>query len=132
MNLRIINPDGLSDPTPNGYSHVALATGGASLAFIAGQGGGGLSGGMSADFEGQVKQAFANLGVAIEAAGARPEQVAKLNSYVVDHDEAKLGILARHVKAMFGETPPPHTLVPVPRLAEDGMLFEIDAIAVLD
>ena len=58
--------------------------------------------------------------------------MAKLNSYVVDHDEGKLGILARHVRAMFGETLPPHTLVPVPRLAEDGMLFEIDAIAVLD
>jgi enamine deaminase RidA (YjgF/YER057c/UK114 family) len=33
---------------------------------------------------------------------------------------------------MFGKTLPAQTLVPVPRLAVDGMLFEVEAVVVLD
>jgi enamine deaminase RidA (YjgF/YER057c/UK114 family) len=32
---------------------------------------------------------------------------------------------------MWGDKPPASTLIPVPRLALDGMLFEIDAFAVI-
>ena len=38
MQMTIINPAGLYDPVPNGYSHAVVAEG-ARIAFIAGQGG---------------------------------------------------------------------------------------------
>ena len=70
--------------------------------------------------------------MAIEALGTTPDHVAKLTVFVVDHDMSKLGVLTENVKAAFGETLPAQTLVPVPKLAIDPMLFEVEAIVVLD
>jgi len=125
------NPAGLYDPTPNGYSHAIVANDCSRIAYIAGQGGEDRTGSLSPLFAAQVRQAFANLGTALDAVGARPDQVAKINTFVVDHDEAKLKIIASEVRAMFGTALPAQTLLPVPRLALDGMLFEVDATAVL-
>src|SRR3546814_15867991 len=76
------------------------------------------------DFAVQVQQAYANLRTALDALGARPDQVAKLTVFVVDHDMSKLEVLTKNVKEMFGETLPAQTLIPVPKLAIDPMLFE--------
>jgi enamine deaminase RidA (YjgF/YER057c/UK114 family) len=130
--LSIVNPPKLFDPTPNGYSTAVIVPAGARLAYISGQGGQDSTGGLSADFAAQVKQAYANLGAALAGIGAKPEQVAKLTVFVVDHDMSKLGVLTESVTAMFGETLPAQTLVPVPKLAVDPMLFEVEAIVVLD
>lgn len=126
--IQTINPPTLYDSAPNGYSHAMIAN---DLVFIAGQGGENLQGDLPPSFEQQVEQAYANLTMALDAAGARPDQVIKLTTYVVDHDQAKLAILTRQLKAVFGDHLPTQTLVPVPRLALDGMLFEVDAVAVL-
>jgi len=130
--LTIVNPKTLYDPTPNGYSTAVIAPANARIAYISGQGGQDATGGLSPDFSAQVKQAYANLNAALEGIGARPDQVAKLTVYVVDHDMSKLGVLTEAVKAMFGETLPAQTLVPVPKLAVDPMLFEVEAVVVLD
>ena len=132
LKLTIVNPQGLYDPAPNGYSHAVIATGGSRIAYIAGQGGEDSTGALSPDFAVQVKQAYANLRTALEGIGAKPNQVVKLTVFVVDHDQSKLGVLTRHVQEMFGEALPAQTLVPVPRLALDSMLFEVEAVAVLD
>jgi enamine deaminase RidA (YjgF/YER057c/UK114 family) len=129
---KIVNPDGLYDPAPYGYSHAVISTNAGSLAHIAGQGGENSSGELAADFEGQVAQAYANLSAALAAAGARPDQVVKINTYVVDYNQSMLSVMTKHVVKTFGDHLPAQTLVPVPRLAIDGMLFEVDAIAVLD
>jgi enamine deaminase RidA (YjgF/YER057c/UK114 family) len=130
--LTIVNPPQLGDPAPNGYSTAVIVPAGVRLAYISGQGGQDSTGGLSPDFATQVKQAYANLGAALEALGAKPDQVAKLTVFVVDHDMSKLGVLTSSVKAMFGETLPAQTLVPVPKLAIDPMLFEVEAVVVLD
>lgn len=130
--LTIVNPPALGDPSANGYSTAVIVPAGARIAHISGQGGFDATGGLSPDFATQVKQAYANLGVAIEAVGAKPDQVAKLTVYVVDHDMSKLGPLTQNVVAMFGDKLPAQTLVPVPKLAVDPMLFEVEAIVVLD
>lgn len=130
--LTIVNPQTLFDPTPNGYSTAVIVPAGARLAYISGQGGQDSTGGLSPDFATQVKQAYANLRAALDGIGARPDQVAKLTIFVVDHDMSKLGILTQAVQEVFGATLPAQTLVPVPKLAVDPMLFEVEAIVMLD
>ncbi len=132
LKLTIVNPPNLFDPTPNGYSTAVIVPGGAKVAYISGQGGQDSTGGLSPDFAVQVKQAYANLRAALNGLGAKPDQVAKLTVFVVDHDMSKLGVLTESVKEMFGEALPAQTLVPVPKLAVDGMLFEVEAVTVLD
>jgi enamine deaminase RidA (YjgF/YER057c/UK114 family) len=130
--LTVVNPKNLYDPTPHGYSTAVIVPAGARVAYISGQGGQDSTGGLSPDFAVQVKQAYANLGAALEGLGARPDQVAKLTIFVVDHDMSKLEVLTRSVTEMFGDTLPAQTLVPVPKLAIDPMLFEVEAIVMLD
>jgi enamine deaminase RidA (YjgF/YER057c/UK114 family) len=127
----IVNPAHLHDPRPNGYSTAVIAPPGARLAFVSGQGGQDHTGGLSPDFAVQVAQAYASLAAVLEALGTGPESVVKLVVYVVDHDMGKLGVLTQAVVAMFGDRLPAQTLVPVPKLAVDGMLFEVEAVAVL-
>lgn len=132
LKLTIVNPQILYDPSPNGYSTAVITPRGARLAYISGQGGQDSTGALSPDFAVQVAQAYANLRTALDALGARPDQVAKLTVLVVDHDMAKLEVLTRNVKEMFGEALPAQTLIPVPKLAIDPMLFEVEAVVVLD
>jgi agmatinase len=101
-------------------------------AYISGQGGQNSTGALSPDFAVQVEQAYANLRTALDALGARPDQVAKLTVFVVDHDMSKLEVLTKNVKEMFGEALPAQTLIPVPKLAVDPMLFEVEAIVILE
>ncbi|GAA3108549.1 RidA family protein [Rhizobium viscosum] len=128
----IVNPSHLHDPTPNGYSTAVITPAAGRLAFISGQGGQDRTGTLSPDFAAQVEQAYANLAAVIDALGARPDQVVKLTVYVVGHDMSKLGILTETVTRLFGNTLPAQTLVPVPKLAIDPMLFEVEAVVLLD
>ena len=129
--LTIVNPPKLYDPTPNGYSTAVTAPVSAKLAFISGQGGQSESGDFSPDFAAQVKQAYANLCAVLEGLDAKPDQVIKLTIYVVDHDMSKLEVLTRNVKEVFGNKLPAQTLVPVPKLAIEPMLFEVEAVVLI-
>lgn len=128
----IVNPSHLHDPRPHGYSTAVVTPSSGRLAFISGQGGQDRTGGLSPDFGAQVAQAYANLAAVLEALGARPDQVVKLTAFVVDHDTSKLGVLTENVTRMFGQKLPAQTLVPVPKLAVDPMLFEVEAVVLLD
>lgn len=129
--LTIVNPKNLHDPSQNGYSTAVIVPGGTRVAYISGQGGQDDRGALSPDFAVQVKQAYANLRAALDGLGAQPGQVAKLTVFVVDHDMSKLGVLTQAVKDMFGDALPAQTLVPVPKLAIDPMLFEVEAVVIL-
>ncbi len=128
---QLINPNGLYDPTSNGYSHIAIAPPETRMIYIAGQGGEDENGNLSADFAVQLQQAFTNLRIALDAIGVHPKQVVKLTTLVVEHNESKLQQLGAEVKAIWGEQTPTQTLIPVPRLALDGMLFEVDAVVAI-
>ena len=69
MTIRLVNPEGL--PSPRTYSHVAVVTG-TRLVFIAGQEPEDVTGALAGpgDLTAQPRQVFANLGVALAAAGA--------------------------------------------------------------
>lgn len=129
--MKFINPEGLYDPRPNGYSHVVVADAPARIIYIAGQGGENAAGELSEDFGTQVAQALRNLRTALAAAGAVHTEVAKVTALIVDHSEARLAIFSQALRAMWGDHPAPAcSLIPVPRLALDGMLFEIEATVV--
>lgn len=128
----IVNPDHLHDPTPNGYSTAVIAPCSGRVAYISGQGGQDATGALSPDFATQVAQAYENLAAVIAALGASPDRVMKLTVYVVDHDMSKLGVLTENVMRHFGGALPAQTLVPVPKLAIDPMLFEVEAVVALD
>lgn len=102
------------------------------MAIVSGQGGETPDGLLAPGFEAQVRQGFANLKTALESVGAEGRNIAKLTVLIVDHDEAKLAVFGRELAFAFGtDVKPACTLIPVPRLALDGMLFEIEATAVL-
>lgn len=130
--LTLHNPPGLYDPAPNGYSHIAIVEAGARTLHIAGQGGEDASGRLAEGFEAQVRQAFDNLRTALHAAGAAPRDVARLTVLIAGHSEDRLRTLGAALREGWAGAPlPACTLIPVPRLALDGMLFEVDATAVL-
>ncbi len=109
----------------------AIAPPEARIIYIAGQGGEDKNGNLAADFAVQLKQAFTNLRTALNAVGAHPEQVLKLTTLVVEHNESKLQQLTEEVKTIWREKAPTQTLIPVSRLALDGMLFEVDAVVAI-
>lgn len=84
MPLECINPDDL--PIPEMYTQVVVATG-SKLVFVSGQQPEDINGKLvgHGDFAAQARLAFGNLGRALAAAGARPEQVCKITASGIDH-----------------------------------------------
>lgn len=124
------NPAGLVDPVPNGYSHTATVINPSRMLLISGQGGENAHGELVPDFRSQVRQALANLTIALTSAGMSCENVARLTALVVDHDERKLGVFGEEMALVFrAGAMPACTMIPVPRLALDGMLFELEGTA---
>ena len=130
--IQRINPPELGSPSGYGYTNVVVVPAGKTLVFLAGQGGRDHRGQMG-DFETQLKQAFANLRTALAAAGATPEQVVKITVLSVNHTAEKQQLISAERNAMWPDElgKPASTLIPVPRLAGEDMLFEIDAIAAI-
>jgi enamine deaminase RidA (YjgF/YER057c/UK114 family) len=129
--LRFVNPPGLYDPAPNGYSHLSLFPPGWRIILPAGQGGETEDQVLSEDFATQLKQALRNTEIVLAAAGAKISDVAKFTLYVVDHNKEKSRIIREEVGRVWGDRKPAWTLVPVPALALERMLVEIDVIAVV-
>jgi enamine deaminase RidA (YjgF/YER057c/UK114 family) len=131
MTLRLINPDNL--PTPPTYSHVVVASG-SNLVFVAGQEPEDEDGNLVGlgDLAVQAHQVFVNLGRALAAAGARPDQVARITIFVVRHRPEYLQVIEEARVALFGDHKPADTLVGVEALARPEYLIEVDAIAVID
>jgi enamine deaminase RidA (YjgF/YER057c/UK114 family) len=131
MTLELINPEDLH--TPQSYTHAIAATG-SRLVFVAGQAADDVQGNLvgPGDLAAQAHQAFANVGRALAAAGATPEQVTRITIYVVDHRPEYLPVISEARIAVFGDHKPTDVLVGVQTLAEPGYLIEVDAIAVVD
>ena len=129
--LELIDPEDL--PTPESYTHVVSATG-SRLVFVAGQVAEDADGNLvgAGDLAAQARQAFANVGWCLAAAGAVPEQVARITIYVVGHRPQYLSDISAARIAVFGDHRPADTVLGVQTLAEPGRLIEVEAIAVLD
>lgn len=129
MTLECLNPAGL--PTPATYSQVVIATG-ARLVFVAGQEPEDEQGNLvgSGDLAAQARQVFGNLGRALAAAGARPDQVAKITIYVAGYRREQLPVIEAARVTLFGEHRPADVLVGVAALSSPEFLIEVDATAV--
>lgn len=123
-------PQGVSPA--RGYSHVVVASG--TTVYVAGQialdANGKIAGN---DIKTQAQQVLLNVRAALTSAGATFADVVKMVTYVVDLDDAKLAAI-REVRKGFlpSAGPPASTLVGVTRLAMEGLLIEVEVIAVID
>jgi enamine deaminase RidA (YjgF/YER057c/UK114 family) len=131
MPTQFLNPPGLA-PT-YGWTQVVTSTGGKTV-YVSGQ--------VSVDERGQVvgkgdlkaqtEKTYANLDVALTAAGASWRDVVKMNLYVVGLKPEVVPML-REVRARYvnRENPPASTLVGVTALVGADWLIEIEVVAVL-
>jgi 2-iminobutanoate/2-iminopropanoate deaminase len=79
------------------------------------------------DMVAQARHVFAIMEQVLAAAGAGAADVVKVTVYLLDIDDRpKINPVRQE---FFGETRPASTLVEVSRLAVDGALLEIEAVA---
>jgi len=131
MTLKCINPSDL--PPQQTYTQVVVATG-SKLVFVSGQEPEDVNGNLvgSGDLATQARCVYANLGKALAAAGARPEQVARITIYVVNYNRDEcLPIIEAARKTLFGDHKPADVVLGVASLSP-GYLIEVDAVAVID
>jgi reactive intermediate/imine deaminase len=123
-----MNPQGLS--TPTGYSHVVSTRGGRTV-YIAGQVALDAQGRVvgAGDLAAQTRQVFANLDIALKAAGATFANVVKTNYYL--RDASQVAVIREIRAKYFTQELPASTLIEVPRLANPDFLIEIEVIAVV-
>ncbi len=129
QNRTAVNPKHLPDSTVYGYSQANVVKQNSVMVYAAGQVGVSPEG--PNDFQSQVDRSFDNLLAVLKASGASAEDVVKITLLIVDHNPEKLAYLGKKRRAVFGDKPPASTLIPVTRLYTDGVMFEIDATAVL-
>ncbi len=130
MAVTLINPKDLAPP--RGFSHGAVGSG--RILYIAGQVGSDREGKLvSEDLVEQFDQALANLLRVVREAEGKPEDVVKINLYVLDCKEYRerakdLGVAYRkHMGRHF----PAMTLAEVKGLFNGGAKVEIEGIALL-
>jgi enamine deaminase RidA (YjgF/YER057c/UK114 family) len=130
MEKRFVNPTGVVSPA---YTHAVEVSGGKTL-FISGQVAldekGELVG--RGDLREQTRKVFENLKRALAAAGARFADVVKTTYYVVGYRPEHLATI-REVRSEYLSPahPPASTLVGVEALFLEGVLIEVEAIAVV-
>jgi len=113
---------------------VARAPAGVTLVVIAGQVGVAPDGTLDPDFETQCEQVFANLGAALEAAGAGWASVIQTMTFLTRREDIP-SLRAWREREFARLIPdgryPPSTLLVVSGLASDEMLIEAQAIAAI-
>jgi enamine deaminase RidA (YjgF/YER057c/UK114 family) len=129
MAVQFINPPGLAKGT---YSHTAVVTGGR-LVFVSGQVAVDEAGNVvGSTFAEQAERVFANLKVALAAAGAEFRHVVKMNVYVRDLTSARVKTFREIRSRHLGGHQPASTLVATPGLVHEDMMLEVEVVAVVD
>ena len=82
------------------------------------------------DLRAQTRQVFENLKGALEAAGARLDQIVKLTVFMTD--VSGLQVYREVRDSSFTRDPPASSLVQVSRLVRPELLIEIEAVAVVE
>ena len=130
MAREFINPPDLATPPSNIYNHVVKV--GATV-YISGQVSRDMNGRTShvGDPEAQIREVWANLEIAVKAAGGSLKDIVKTTTYVVGAEN--LGkIRAARLSLLPPDGRPTSTTLLVAGLADPDLLVEVEAIAVLD
>lgn len=127
-------PAGMAEPLGR-YSQIAIARD-CDVAYIAGQVGIVEDGSLAGDgsFPAQVKQTFANIGVALGALGVTFADIVKTSTFIVAGQPIEEFMAARtQVFAdIFPDAKyPPNTILVVNRLVEERLLIEIEAVVAM-
>jgi enamine deaminase RidA (YjgF/YER057c/UK114 family) len=123
-----MNPGGIADPSPSGFTAVVKA---GSTVYIAGMVAQDENGNVvgEGDAEAQTRQIWHNIGVAVQAAGGSLSDIVKTTTYVTGIEH---GAAVRRVRGeLFSENPPTSTLLVVSELANPAYVVEIESIAVI-
>jgi enamine deaminase RidA (YjgF/YER057c/UK114 family) len=112
---------------PPGYTHVVTSTPGR-MVFVSGRGGNNPDGTLSADFETQCVNTFEELKRCLEMAGAKFEDVVKVNYFITDM-EFLVDLRRIRARYLHPDRPPAATLVQAGLL--EGLLIEIECIAIV-
>jgi len=125
------NPEPLFNPTPYGFSHASSVSTPGEFVYISGQSGGlGKEHTLSNNFREQTQVALKNIVTVLDSYNLKPENVMKITILIVDHSPEKLKIWEEEISKVWKNKPfPASTLIPVSKLAIDGMLIEVDATA---
>jgi len=128
-----INPPEIFDSLQYGFSQ-AVVTDGQRRIDVSGQVGWDRDEHLvGTDLATQVDKAAENLRVVMEAAGASLADVTTLRIYVVEAAAGDLSPITAMLQRHFPrETPPATTWLVVSALADDGLLVELEATAVVD
>ena len=129
-----VNPTSLPNWSRS-FSQVVVASGTARVVFTSGQ--------VSVDANNEVvgagdvaiqaRTAFRNLVRALDSVGATVRDVVRLGIYVVDYGPEQATVIGDALRAEFGEVAlPTSTWLGVQSLALDGLLIEVEAVAILE
>ena len=121
------------NPHQMGFTNtVAYSANGVKTIIISGQVG--YEGGsVGESFEEQVEMTYRNLVKELAAAGASPEDVVKLNTYIVDLDSDRSKTHGRVKAQFFTQTnQPASTMVGVSAMVMKQLLVEVEATAVIE
>ena len=133
MTKDYVNPPTLLEPP--GFTQVLVVENAAKIVFVSGQVGIDASGKLigAGDLKEQIRQAARNLKAALAAVNATPSDIVKVNTYIVNYKQSDYGAIREARAELFpdGTAFPASTLVGVTSLAVDGLLVEMEAIAVL-
>ena len=132
MPIERINPDGMYKPNKNLYTQVVTSTGSKTI-HIAGTVPFDKDGNVYGidDVRLQVMKILENIRGALDAVGAKPTNVVRINVYALDvEDYVHNG--GPEVTKFFGKNKPASTTIQVERLVHPDWNIEIEATAVID
>ena len=120
-------------PSSMGFTNtVAVTSGGAKIVYVSGQVGY-ADGQVPDDIGEQADIAFKNLVSELEAAGAKVEDVVKINTYIKELDGEKAKAVGEaKAKHFTQENQPASTWIGVTSLIFPNLLVEVEAIAVVE
>jgi enamine deaminase RidA (YjgF/YER057c/UK114 family) len=135
MQKQFINPPGLPKWEQSFSQVVVVHNSSTSTIYLSGQ--------VSVDQENnligagdlsvQAEQAFANLERALAAAGATPADVVKINIYIKNYQPTDAATVREAMRRVFRHKElPASTWLGVETLALEGLLIEVDAVAVVE